>query len=734
MSQRMSDAVVPEARLLDTTSWLEVLAESSPDAIVALDLEGRVVAWSPGATRVVGYSAEEIVGRSAIEFLQADRAARFVEVLASVGTGARFDDIETTLVHRDGRRLNVRVTLAPIPDSAGHVSAVSCVARDVTASIVAERGRIEAEHDVATQQRILERIARGDGLSPVLEDICREVEARYRGARCSVLTVSAAERVLRDAAGPSLPNAFREAIDGMPIASGMGACGTAAARGVDVVVADILTDPLTAALRELARAHDLRSVWSHALVDRAGHIVGTFAVYCDVPHEPGERQRILVEGAGRLATLAIDRRRSEEALMRAALVDPLTGLPNRARFLELVERGLNDRSSSLAVMFFDLDQFKRVNDSLGHPAGDRLLRDASRRLITVLGEDEVLSRFGGDEFTILLRGKDTAELEVEARRLLDVFADPFVIDDREFFISASVGVAVAAPDSGPFDLIRDADVAMYQAKARGTGGWAVFDEGLRRRAVERVTLDGELHRALDRRELVVHYQPMFELRSGRCTGAEALVRWEHPTRGLLMPGEFVPLAEETGLILRLGALVLDEVLRQLTLWSTMGIEIPVAVNVSPIELSNPALVDEIEAALLGHCVEPRRLLLEITETAVMEQISTARACLERVAALGVGVFVDDFGTGYSSISRLSDLPVIGLKVDRRFTSALGTDPSMTKITMAIIDLARALDLQVVAEGVETPEALQELRALDCAYGQGFHLGRPDCPEAIAALF
>ncbi|MGQ0432089.1 MAG: sensor domain-containing protein [Microthrixaceae bacterium] len=718
---------------LDPTAWLAALIDSSSDAMIALDLHGTVLAWSPSAGEVLGYTAAEMVGRRVGDLLIGPAEPALAELLGALGTGTD-RTVETTVVHKEGRRVHVSATLAPIRDDLGDVCAISAIVRDVTSTLRAERHRRRAEQDIATQQQILEQIARGDDLTLVLADLCREVEARYPGALCSLLMVDPVDRVLLDTAGPSLPAAFRAAIDGIPVAVGMGSCGTAAARGVDVIVRDMLNDPTTAPFADLAREHDLRSVWSHAIVDQTGRILGTFAVYSAVVHEPTEFERRLIYGAGRLAGLAIERRHYEDALQTAALVDPLTGLPNRNQFLQVLAKGLEDVDRSLAVLFLDLDQFKTVNDTLGHPAGDRLLREASRRLMSALREDDVLSRFGGDEFTVLIRDAEERGLTVEAERLLATFADPFTLDDREFFITASIGVAIRGPASAPFDLIRDADVAMYQAKARGPGQCAVFDEDLRTRTLARVTLDAELRRAFERHELVVHYQPIFELATGRCTGAEALVRWLHPVRGLLPPSEFVPLAEETGLVLRLGATVLDEVLSQIRRWGEVGIDLPIAINVSPIELSNPSLVDEIEAALDHHRVAPNRLLLEITETAVMEQIDSARRALERATGLGVGVFIDDFGTGYSSISRLSDLPVMGLKVDRRFTVALGLDPSITKVTMAIIDLARALDLEVVAEGIETNEALEELIALECGHGQGYHLGMPAGPEAITELF
>lgn len=727
----------PTARgvdVLDAPALLAAVLQANHDAIVVTDLVGTIRLWSPGAERLYGHAAADVIGHSAHLLIPADRVGELRELIDPVRDGGPAEGPRTIQLHRAGRRIHVSLVVHPVCDASGRPIGVCSIGRDVTAATAAEHQRRQAQQNVDTQQEILEQIARGDDLHHVLERLCREVEARYVGGRCMVLVVDPVERTLRHAASPSLPEAVSNAIDDLPIAIGMGACGTAAARCEEVVITDALTDPTMGAFVDLVREHHLRAVFANPLLDQSGEVLGTFSVYCDAPREPTPGDRQLVQGASRLAGLAIERRRYEEALTHAALVDPLTRLPNRTQFLDWVARGLTDAPASMAVLFLDLDQFKSVNDTLGHPAGDRVLREAARRLRAVLREDDVLSRFGGDEFTVLVRDADERGLEAVAARIQATFDAPFLLDGREFFLSASIGIALGRTGAAPFDLIRDADVAMYDAKAQGPGMCAVFDEALRHRALERVTLGAELRRAIERRELVVHYQPIFNLETGECRGAEALLRWQHPTRGLVPPGDFIPLAEETRLIIPLGALLVDEVLGQLQRWAASGIEVPVTVNLSPVELSNPGLVAGIAEALTRHAVGPGRLFLEITETAVMEQIDTARCALEALTELGVGVLIDDFGTGYSSISRLSDLPVVGLKVDRHFVSALGTDASTTKVTMAIIDLANALDLQVIAEGIETQGALEALVALECSYGQGFHLGRPGGPETIAALF
>jgi diguanylate cyclase (GGDEF)-like protein/PAS domain S-box-containing protein len=733
MDRRSAEIEAAREGWPDAAARLEALVDSLDDAVMGSTLDGIITDWSRGAERMFGGRTEEVLGRRWAERFPQRRAPAMTKALEVVRAGGPPQRLTVTRYDDDDRRVDIAFTVSPIRDTAGTVVGISTVARDITPLLTALGRERRAAEDMETQQQVLQRIAQGDDLSDTLVELCRDIETRFPGARCSVLTVDSDARVLRHAAAPSLPDEFREALVGLPIAVGMGGCGTAAAKGETVIVADTLIDPITGPFVEMIKTHGLRSMWSYPLVDRVGEILGTFAVYRPEPHEPDRHEQRAVASAGRLAALAIERRRDEEALTLASLIDPLTGLPNRAQFLDWLERALADDPTSVAVLFLDLDRFKSVNDSMGHPAGDQLLVEAAQRLASVLRSDDVLSRFGGDEFTILVREPTRRGLASVTDRVQGAFSEPFPVEGREFYISASIGVAVGRPGVGPFDLIRDADVAMYEAKGQGPGRCVVFGEQLRHRALERVTVEAELRQALERDELVVVFQPVFDLQASRCVGAEALVRWQHPERGLLGPGDFVPIAEESGLIVPLGDRVLELVVAQQRRWLDEGVKVAVSVNVSPVQLADPHLVGAVADALARHEIPSKLLYLEITETAVMEQIDTARSVLTALAHSGIGVYIDDFGTGYSSIARLSDLPVSGLKIDRRFTSALGRDPAMTKVTVAIIDLAHALDLQVIAEGIETVEALDALVALECSHGQGFHLGRPGPPEVIVKM-
>ncbi|MBV9486911.1 MAG: EAL domain-containing protein [Frankiaceae bacterium] len=613
----------------------------------------------------------------------------------------------------------------------------------ITASVAAHRSPVDPERAagavewLAWHQQMLEGIARGVSLDETLRRVCLEVEARYRGCRCSVLLADRSDGVLRHAAGPSLPREFREAIDGLPIRDGVGACGTAAATLRPVVVEDTLTDPKTAAFLDVAKQHKLRSVWSFPLLDAQNAVVGTFALYRDHPYAPDAEEMAGVASLAGIAGLAIERFRTERALTEAAQRDPLTSLANRSMFNHLLAYALNYSRQSLsacAVMLLDLDGFKFVNDSLGHAAGDRLLVAVADRLRLLLPEGCTLARFGGDEFVILVEDA-TLQLTHRIADAIDAaLLDPFMLDGGEFFFTTAIGIALSdGGTSDPDKVIRDADAAMFAAKGRGPGRRAVFDTALRDRATARVAMESELRRAIREHSLRVVYQPLLHIASRKWCGAEALLRWDHSELGAVSPADFVPLAEELGLVGQLGSHVLEAALAQAKAWEAAGVGVPIAVNVSPTQLSDPGVVDEVLGALRRSGVRSDLIYLEITESAVMESPDIAKKLLMELRDAGVRAVIDDFGTGHSSIARLSELPVSGVKIDKSFLSNLGSDRSAARIVAAVIDLAHAFGLTVTAEGVESPSALRVLEDLDCDQAQGYLFGRPGTPDQVAEL-
>jgi diguanylate cyclase (GGDEF)-like protein/PAS domain S-box-containing protein len=431
-----------------------------------------------------------------------------------------------------------------------------------------------------------------------------------------------------------------------------------------------------------------------------------------------------------------ERKSAELELAHRALHDGLTGLPNRTLFLDRLGQALRHarrRDRGLAVLFLDLDRFKVVNDSLGHKAGDRLLVDVAMRLSSALRPSDTLARFGGDELTLLCEDiAGEADARAIAERLLGTFAEPFAVEDGEAFLQASIGIALSRDGfEAPEDLIRDADAAMYRAKERGDGA-ELFDEAMRQDVRDRLALEAALRRGVERGELRLHCQPLVSLAEGRIEGFESLVRWEHPERGLVPPGSFIPLAEETGLIVPVGAWVLREACATLrrVIDETGMSWLQATVNVSPRQLNQPDFVIQVRAALDEHQLEPGSLVVEITESAIME--AGAAAILRSLKELGVRLAMDDFGTGYSSLSHLRRFPLDVIKVDRSFIAGLG-DGQGSSIAGAIVSLAQALGLRTVAEGIEDDEQHRAVVALGCDLGQGYLFARPMPADDLTRL-
>jgi diguanylate cyclase (GGDEF)-like protein/PAS domain S-box-containing protein len=448
------------------------------------------------------------------------------------------------------------------------------------------------------------------------------------------------------------------------------------------------------------------------LRDRQGNIVGTFGISRDIT----------------------ERKKAGEQLQHQAFYDPLTDLPNRALFLDRLRHLFHRARRSLgnprfAVLYLDLDRFKAINDSLGHPVGDEVLSATARRLERCVRPGDTLARLGGDEFTVLLDDvRSEADATGVAERIHQEVAAPLEVRGFEVFTSVSVGIALSSAGyESPEDMLRDADTAMYRAKMGGRARHQVFTSDMHQRAVSSLRLENDLRHALERREIIPYYQPLVDLDTGAVVGFEALARWRHPSRGLLLPDLFIPVAEESGLVVELGEWMLAEACRQARewqrrhpLWSKLGI----SVNVSGRQISQAGLAAEVERVLGATGLDPACLTLEITESALMHNLTAGAGVVQRLHAMSVGLHLDDFGTGYSSLAYLHSFPVQALKVDRSFVNRMDREPHEAAIVKAIVSLAHDLGMEVVAEGVETSAQVAALRALRCRRGQGFLFSAP----------
>ena len=437
------------------------------------------------------------------------------------------------------------------------------------------------------------------------------------------------------------------------------------------------------------------------------------------------------------AELWSQRRAFESRLSHQAFHDALTSLPNRSLFVDRLAHAVerSARAGELAaVLFLDLDRFKTVNDSLGHEAGDALLVAVSRRLGANLRPGDTLARYGGDEFTVLVEqvADEPAGTEV-ADRLLACLRDPFTVAGREVFVTASIGIAFATATSTG-DPLREADLAMYRAKEKGKARWEVFHADLNARAVRRLELETELRQAIERSELFLVYQPLVDLHRNRITGVEALVRWQHPVRGVVGPSDFIPMAEETGLILPLGAWVLQEACRQGQRWQQEGLDgLHIAVNLSALQFQRPELRAELVDLLSTSGLAPGSLILEITESVVMEEAEAAVSLMREIHCLGVALSLDDFGQGYSSLSYLKRFPLDSVKIDKTFIDGVVANAEDRAIVRSVVAMARALGITTTAEGIETQDQLDCVRRLGVDVAQGYLFSRPVAAAAMPAL-
>jgi diguanylate cyclase (GGDEF)-like protein/PAS domain S-box-containing protein len=687
----VTENAAAEQAVRDSERLFRSLAQSSPTGVYLMQPSGECTYVNERFQEITGYSAADALGFGWHRLVHPDDRS----AVAAVDTTAGIDDqplqVEFRVVRPDGEVRWVAVNTGPMFDDEGRFQGVVGTVQDITE-------RKEATRD---SQRLTDIFEATHDLVAIADD---------QGA---LLYLNRSARQ------------FFEIADHMALEQ------------FDML-AQFGTEMIERLTTEVQPELERDGMWYGELpIQRPDGTV--------VPHRVQLLAHKNDEGHSEFFSAVLhdisERKAIEHRLAHQATHDPLTGLPNRMLLLDRLDQGLRRARRShrrVAVLFLDLDHFKVVNDSLGHGLGDRLLIAIAERLQTALRPADTVARFGGDEFVVLCEDLASQNDAIAiAERVNESLSGPFEIDDAEVFVGVSIGIAFPDDnDADPETLIRDADAAMYQAKDRGRARWVVFDNAMRASAVDRLDIENALRRALGRRELRVFFQPLVDLGTGHVSGVEALLRWEHPERGLLLPGDFITVAEETGLIVPIGSWVLDQACRQVQRWqaSLPGLQpLVLAVNLSGRQLGHPRLVDDVASVLADTGIDPAMIELEITESVLMDDVEMSEETLGRLKRLGVKLVVDDFGTGYSSLSYLRRFPVDVLKVDQSFVDGLGSDPGDSAIVTAVVTLAHTLGLHAVAEGVETREQLSELRRLGCDTAQGFYFAKPATGDDIGEL-
>ena len=712
----------------------EDVLENAQDAFIATDAENRVIAWNAEAERVFGWRREEALGRDAPDLVIPERnravyrdaVARFL----ADGEGPLLERrIRVLGMDRRGREFPCELTVSPLEVDGD--CTFNAFARDISGPVRAERYR-------EAQLALTRVIASGAPLDEALGGIVRALCEALGWDSGEIMRLDEGEGVMRRVASWTAPDfetpEFDRVTAGFAFGPAVGIPGRVLETGEPVWVLDV-SQAHDLPRARAAAADGIRSALAFPVTidDRVAGAVGLLSRKLRRPDE--ELLDMLLSIGSQIGQL-IDRKGREQELAHLALHDELTDLPNRALFMDRLEVALARRSAEVAVIHVDIDRFKHVNDRFGHGGGDELLRAVARRLREAVRPSDTVARFGGDDFAVLcdsLPGSD--EAETIAGRITNAMAVPVRIADSEVHPRVSLGIALGTPNSDPAGLMRASETAMYRAKARGGGTSELFDRATGLTASARLDVENELRRAIDTGEVVVFYQPQIDLHSGALSGFEALARWQHPERGLVGPAEFIPVAEETGLIVSLGTHVAKLAAAQLAEWRRLSgrDDLHMAVNLSPRQFAQADLPGFVEQVVASAGIEPGCLCLEVTESTLMEH-EHATGALRSLSDLGVQIAIDDFGVGFSSLGRLKRfLPAAYLKIDKSFVESAATDPNDGSIVATIVLLGQSLGMRVIAEGIETKVQARLLRGLGCDLGQGFHFGAPQPPEELGGL-
>lgn len=722
--------IIRASNVIDESDLLRAVIDFLPDYLFAKDTSSRfLIANKALAVDLGKRSGQELIGRSDLDFVKPDVANRILaddqRILAS---GEALVDLEELLITRSGARKWLSTTKLPLRNRAGEIIGILGLCRDITDRKRADTLRSE-------EGRILEMIVNGASLEEVLRQIVLFIEGQLEGIIGSILLLDEEMR-LRHGAAPNLPESYSRAIDGVPVGPNVGSCGTAAFRRETVIVSDIGIDPLWANYRALVAPFGYRSCWSSPIISHDDNVLGTFAMYSHRVRTPTPFELKLVATAGRIAGIAIERRNAEKRIHHMAHHDALTGLPNRTLLKDRLAQLLlyaGRFSTTLAVAFIDLDNFKLINDNLGHNAGDKVLQIIGRRLAAAVTARDTVVRLGGDEFVVLFLDPPDAENWFEQLRAK--IAEPIEISGHNLRVTCSAGLVTYPTDGEDVEaLLANADVAMYSAKESGRDNLQRYSVSLKERTQARLMLQEGIRAALRDSQFKLVYQPQVDLRSGDIFAAEALIRWQHPQLGTIYPNQFIREAEDTGLIVEIGEWVLTTACQQCKAWHTAGFpRLGVSVNVSARQFTEESWLAQVDRALAQSGLPPECLDLEVTESLIMDDIQRATQTMRKLKDKGVQLSIDDFGTGYSNLSALRNFPLSRLKIDQSFIRSIPHNHGDATLARAIISLGHQLNLRTLAEGVDKPEQFNFLKASGCDEYQGYLFSEPLWPEEFARL-
>ncbi len=582
---------------------------------------------------------------------------------------------------------------------------------------------------------ILERINSGKPPYIVLNDLVEQVETKHPEMLCAVLLLTEDGKRFVCQAAPGLPDVYRDVVNGSEVAEGLGSCGTAAATGDRVVIEDVEKHPFWGAHQDFAKKCNIRSCWSQPIKNYENRVLGIFAIYHKAPATPSTYELKLLERYAHLAQLVLASKEHEDEISHMAFHDTLTQLPNRRLLIDRLQHAIDvsERTGRYgAVMYIDLDNFKLLNDIKGHEFGDQVLCEVAARLNALLRKGDTVARLGGDEFIVMLadmdEDKDKSILGVElvAEKVLNVLKQPYILGDYEHHGSASIGISIfKGSETTVANLLKHADTAMYQSKHAGKNNVHFFDPAMQDAIEKKLSMQADLREALLKNQLHLHYQLQTN-KNNEITGAEALIRWQHPERGFVPPMEFIRVAEESGIILEIGHFVLKQACEQLKKWESDAKtkDFILAVNVSVFQLKQSDFVDVVKSILAETEANPTRLKIEITESMIVENVNAVIEKMLELRAIGVRFSMDDFGTGYSSLAAIKNLPITQLKIDKSFVDDIAASTNDAAIVKTIIAMGHTLGLNVIAEGVENRDQLALLKEYDCPMFQGYLFSRP----------